>query len=264
MKEYGIAIHKDLCFLLRQLTLSRISYQRLLMRDLMRDGNITADLEIDLDPYQALDLFIARPRCPEHNSSIFTFITSDWNLRFGNKIKAHLAKLEQANCKLFIFQAQKLYRVVESVYKTKLDLQQSFKMPDFVIDELSSDLELDESIDDEISKLTGKEVYRAHCKALVADLNSKLAKEDQDKLKELLSSLERLEELHTLQAVNQVKASTDQEIKKRFGSQFNLDIDIEYKYINSNCSISNMRNLGTNERSSFKVQVRLSERGDIT
>lgn len=259
MKDYGSAIYRDLCFLLRQLTLSRISYQRLVMRDLMRDCNMNIYLEVDLDPYQALDLFIARPRCTQHNSRIFSFITSDWNLRFGNKIKPQLAKLEQANTKLFMYQTQKLYSIIESAYQIKMNHEGSFKLPEATIYELSADLQDTGSLDYAITQLTGAEVYKNHCQTLIKNLNTKLSMEDQQQLKELLRSIERLEEINTLQIIQAIKVSTNEEIKRQFGSQYGCDIDLQYKYMNLSQDLSSHRTIGANQRCSFKTEMKLFE-----
>lgn len=242
INTYGKNIHQDLCFLLRQLIISRVAYQKSVERDILRDCGANIKLEIELDPYESLDLFIARPRSYSYNPNQFGFITSGWELKYGNRIKQELAKLEQANQRLFFYQAKKIFDYIEIAFGTDLELHKSITNPEVILESLSlmteddSGLAGDESLDSEIKQLTSKQFYMDRFTNLLNELSGKLCAEEREQLDELFVLLSRIEEFNVEQALVTVASSVDKGIKEKFGSHLEAHLDLKYKYIDQRFS----------------------------
>lgn len=269
IKTCGKNIYQDLCFLLRQMTLSRVAYQKSVERDILRDCGVNIKLEIELDPYESLDLFIARPRSYSYNPNHFGFITSGWEFKYGTSIKQELAKLEQANQRLFFYQAKKIFDYIEAAFGKDLELHKSIMNPEVILESLtltnevsieSSGDESKKSLDSEIKRFSNKQFYVDRFTKLLNDLASKLDPEEREQLDELFMLLTRIEEFNVEQAFAMIASSVDKGIKEKFGVELEAKLDVKYKYSDQNL----IKDTGVNSircsRSSIATEFVIIER----
>ena len=95
MNDYGDDVNEDLCYMLRSVITNKICAYRSLaycLQPTIKKDRLSFN-EI-LDPYEALDLFIARPAIPQ--TLVFvTSIIQDWDLKYGSDFNDKVSKLNQ-------------------------------------------------------------------------------------------------------------------------------------------------------------------------
>ncbi len=237
MDEYGANIHRDLTFLLRQLTLSKIAYTRFVSGNLSKNCNLTIKFLPILDPYEALDMLIVLPKCPNYDpNNIFLKITCDWEFRYGKKILPHIAKLSMAHDRSFVYQSQKIFKYLEKAYGEKYDLSKTFHTPDQIIEKLTQatnpspdeDLPFEQQLD----KVSKQEFYKKYFGILYSELMNKLSEEDQGRLLDLLSCLGRVNDFSFNQTVSGISQNINQQIKAKFGEEHKAELVLKLKYLN--------------------------------
>lgn len=266
MDEYGINIHRDLVFLLRQLTLSKIAYTRFVSGNLSKNCNLKIKFLPILDPYEALDMLIALPECPHYDSGIFQKITCDWEFRYGKKILPHIAKLSMAHQRSFIYQSQKIFKYLEKAYGEKYDLSKTFHTPDQIIEKLTQTENLnpqdDLPFEQQLEKVSKQEFYKKYFGILYSELMNKLSEEDQGRLLDLLSCLGRVNDFSFDQTLSGMNQTINQQIKAKFGEQHRTELIVKLKYLNDVIKPTNdTQAQGYQVASSFWVEFNIGEEG---
>lgn len=95
MNSFGEEINEDLCTVLRTIILNKIYIYRS-TGQLISKPDVAFQVEFNelLDPYEALDLFISRPR-PTTMVAFIEDIITDWGSKYGNDISQQILDLQE-------------------------------------------------------------------------------------------------------------------------------------------------------------------------
>ncbi len=268
MKEYGLWIRIDLTFLLRQLTLSKISYIRFVKQNILNSCGMEVSFYENLDPYEALDLFISRPNCPKHDPLIFKKITCDWNLKYGEKIIPQITKLSVAYQKMAIYQLAGLYRYLEESFGEKINLADSPYPGEEMITQLTKlpvkDLDKEVDLNTEIENMSKDKFYKKRFDALYAKLLENPSDEFRADFYELIACSSRLNEFYFDNVMKGIKTTLNQNLKSKFGNQHKVEIDLHFKYLNNVVNPLQDEILqGYNALSSYSYDLKFTEEANV-
>ena len=233
MNEFGWFIHKDLTFLLRQVTLSRIACIRSNTEYIKNKHGIDLKFNEDLDPFEAVDMFISYPQCPEFDKQMFYRITQGWEHKYGTKVTPYLSELFLAIHRNERYLLKNMFDFINGTLGENFDLSSTTYTSEQLITNMTKDSQSNEeiSLEEELENLTSSKLHEKYLSDNLIKFATSLSEEQRTIFFGIQNSSNRIAEKFLLDSLNCAAKDLNQQLKTKFGDEHEVTIDLKFKYI---------------------------------
>lgn len=137
----------------------------------------------------------------------------------------------------------------------------SFDDPEKIIASLNqSDIDYArQKFNNEVEHLSRVDFYKTQLGKLIVDLMKNIEEKQQMQLKQLITAMQRVEEFHLEQTIEALNLSVTDQLKRKFGDKYKSDINVKYKYDDTEGSAMDNYVVGNCNRSSVRTELKILE-----